>query len=318
MPLSDLKWNRLLGEIEDRQVLPIVGSEAVTYEADGARTNFFRLLARELAVKLEIDDQKLPPNYQLEDVVYSYLSTSRPDPDEPYITVREIIEQGAWDTPGALRDLAGITSFDVYVSTTFDGFLERAINEVRFRAVRRTRPFSFCRTSKAQDLPADYQPSYDSGTPSPDVPAVYYLFGKIGPLRDYSLREEDLLQCFHRMHFLGQRPPNLFDLFRTRSLLLLGCGFPGWLTRFFLAAARGDLLFTSGARGIFADSSCPSDRSLVLFLERRQMTVYENGDTLAFIAELRRRWDERNPPLQPGSAPSIPAATRRTKFLFIS
>jgi hypothetical protein len=316
MPFSDRQWKRLLVEIEDRQVLPVVGSETLVYESNGVRTNFSTLLARELAIRLDPSGEEFSPQWQLEDIVQAYLKKPNSDPSEPYAIVREIVSQSQLPIPECLLTLASIGSFDVFVSTTFEGFLQRAIDQVRFLPARRTVGLSFCRTSQPQDVPAGYMANTDPAAP-PGPPVVYHLFGRIGPLLDYSLREEDLLQCFHKMLFLGQRPPNLFDLFRTRSLLLIGCSYPGWLTRFFLTGARGESLFTNGVRGLVADSSSPGDHRLVLFLERRQMPVYQEGDAVQFIRELSRRWNLAHPPPDPGAPPARPEPVR-DKFVFIS
>jgi hypothetical protein len=91
---------------------------------------------------------------------------------------------------------------------------------------------------------------------------------------------------------------------RTRTLLLLGCGFPGWLTRFFLAAAKGETLLTDGVRGVMADSRSGSDQSLILFLERRHTLVYTEG-AAAFIADLNKRWMDAHPLEK--AVPTIPA-----------
>lgn len=44
-----------------------------------------------------------------------------------------------------------------------------------------------------------------------------------------------------------------YDLRQAKSLMPLGCGFPVWLARFLLRAAKGEQFFAHGGRGLIAD-----------------------------------------------------------------
>jgi hypothetical protein len=70
----------------------------------------------------------------------------------------------------------------------------------------------------------------------------------------------------------------------------LGCGFSSWLTRFFLAVARGDKLFQDGMPGHLADNNVGSDRGLIGFLERKKTSVYTQGGPVQFVSELAAHW----------------------------
>ena len=111
---------------------------------------------------------------------------------------------------------------------------------------------------------------------------------------DYALTEEDP-RYGHRLQSRDLRPPNLFDLLKSRHLLILGCSLPGWLARFTLRASKGDPLLTQGARGsVVADRASRADRDFAMFLERRKVWVYEEGDAVHFVADLRQRWEARS------------------------
>ncbi len=279
--------------------MPVIGPEAIPVPVEGQTVPLHRYMAAELARRLDVP---FANGSSLDDVIAHYLEQPDADRDEVFFAVRQILGAQQWPAPEPLRQLAAIRNFDVFVSISYDGLLEKALNEVRFQGAPRTRSFAYTLLSEPADLPGEYKPAYASNEASPPEPAVYHILGKLNPARDYAIWEEDFLRFAHRLQSRDFRPPNLFDVLRTRSLLLLGCGFPGWLTRFFLAAAKGEALFSEGARGLVADSSCENDPSLVLFLERRRTGVFTEGGATSFIEELHRRWMESHPPAAPSDA----------------
>ena len=81
-------------------------------------------------------------------------------------------------TPKPLSQLAKMTRFKLYVTTTFDLMAERAIDEERFSGQRQTLVFSYAPNDK-QDLPREFNRL--------NRPAVFHLmgtaFGHPGKLR---------------------------------------------------------------------------------------------------------------------------------------
>jgi hypothetical protein len=103
------------------------------------------------------------------------------------------------------------------------------------------------------------------------------------------------------LHSLGgpKRPELLFDVFKDKNkdLLLLGCNFPDWLTRFFLrllSEERLDRRRGSDRVEFIADHETPTDSNLVVFLRNARVELYEGTSAVAFVKELYRRWKEGN------------------------
>lgn len=327
-----MKWNSLLEAIEFHRVVPIVGPELSVIECDGERMTLYDAVARELIRELEWTDETPPAGSSLETVVRQYLRDPDNEPRRLYFSVHKIVNRAkAWPTPEPLRQLASVFHFDVFVTISFDSLLEQAVNEVRFGGVDKTltRIYSIARPlGEDDDLPLAYKAEYKEDDVVPASPAVYHLFGKAGPVEnDYTLREEDLLHFCQRLQSGDRRPSNLFDLLNGRDLLLLGSGFPGWLTRFFLTTAKQGLMFSGFPRplksGILADRLSPSDEQLILFLERNDAVLYPE-DSVQFVAELSRRWKERFPegtgptPSADAVAPAPNTAEVRENQIFIS
>ena len=299
-----MKWSSLLEAIEYRRVVPIVGPELSIVGGGEERTTLYDVVARELIRRLEWNDEPPAASSDLNTVVREYLRDPENNPRSLYLNVDKIVNRpAAWPTPEPLRQLASILHFDVFVTISFDTLLEQAVNEVRFGGVDKTltRIYSISRPldKDGDDLPLAYQAEYKDQSEVPPCPAVYHLFGKAGPVEnDYTLREEDLLLFCQRLQSKDRRPENLFDLLNGRDLLLLGSGFPGWLTRFFLATAKQGQMFSGFPRplksGILADRLSPKDEQLVFFLERNEAVVYAE-DAAQFVGELYRRWSEKFP-----------------------
>jgi hypothetical protein len=106
----------------------------------------------------------------------------------------------------------------------------------------------------------------------------------------------------------------LFDQLRDSHLLLIGCSFPDWLTRFFLRTLRRERLGMDRDRyEAVADDRTNTDRSLVLFLQDCRIQVYPRGGTSEFIAELASQLSSQPrasepQPARPPSAASVPSA----------
>jgi hypothetical protein len=265
-------------------VIPIIGPELLVLGEESGQFTLYEYVAKQLVSRLSLDVERLPGGYSLLEVTSLFCQDPRNRADELYYETREILAGRSWPAPEPLRQLAAITHFDLFVSTTFDSLLELALNQVRFQGAARTRTICYSEKRRVEDIPPESERGH---------PTVYQLFGKLDSTGDYGITEEKIVEFTHRLQSRDLRPQNLFDALQSNSLLVLGCGFPGWLARFFLRAAKGELLFSQGARGVLADGAAASDPEFVMFLERRQTTIYCQGNAVQFTAELHRRWMDK-------------------------
>jgi hypothetical protein len=309
---TERNWRNLLTDIEARQVIPMVGQELLVLPDTGK--TLYETVALELIARLGLDKDRLPESYSLQDVTSLYLQDPANAAEDLHYEAREILSGRSWPTPEPLKKLAAITHFDLLVSVTIDSLLEQALNEVRFNGAKSTRSLAYSEKSQVQDIP----PADDA----PGAPTVFQLFGKLNATGDYAITEEKVLEFSHRMQSRDMRPKNLFDAFRVKNFLALGCSFPGWLARFFLRASKGDQLYTQGSRGVIADRSSKTDQDLVMFLERRKTAIYTQGDAPAFVDELHRRWTEqfggKQAPEPTAPAPLLDAADFKVDSVFLS
>ncbi len=139
-------------------------------------------VAEKLAARLNVDIAQLPQPYTLNDVICWFLA-ARGRREEAYVRMRSIIKDANFEPPAALRHLAAITDFDLFVSTTFDPLLENAINLERFNGAPSTDVLSYA-PNRVADLPTERERL--------QRPVVYHLFGKVSASPTYVISDEDL------------------------------------------------------------------------------------------------------------------------------
>ena len=106
---------------------------------------------------------------------------------------------------------------------------------------------------------------------------MFNIFGRSGTAADFVVTDEDLLEFVHVLHTGDRRPRMLFDALRDYNLLLLGCSFPDWLTRFFVRVISDmRLLEPRSTLETIVDDATPRNEDLVVFLRRAKISVFPN------------------------------------------
>src|SRR6476620_8233512 len=124
-------WDDLLKHIEERRVVPIIGPDLLRVQTDRGLRPLYEWLAEKLAARLAVDISGLPQPLTLNDVMCCFLA-QHGRREEAYTRLRSILREVHFEPPLALRQLAQITDFDLFVTTTFDPLLEQAINIERY------------------------------------------------------------------------------------------------------------------------------------------------------------------------------------------
>jgi hypothetical protein len=282
-------WDRLLDSLSERSVIPIVGPDLLQVEIDGTTTLLDHYLARRLALiyRLSLDD--LPPERALNYVVCQ-LTSLRKDRFAICDDIFQIMKEANFRPSKPLRQLAEITDFNLFVTTTFDSLLEKAINEARFGNAPGAVSIAYS-PKRVDDLPT----TKDKLT----KPTVYHLMGKLSATGAYVISDEDLLEQVCDLQSPSRRPERLFDELKRNHLLILGEDYSDWLVRIFLRTAKGGRLSLSATQGFFeilADSRSHRDPGLVSFLVHfsSQTRVFGARGAVEFVDELWNRWRERN------------------------
>ena len=282
--LDDDAWDDLINYIEERRVIPIVGPELLRVETESGPRLLHEWMAEKLAAKLAVDTSRLPEAYTLNDVVCWFLSTHGRREDT-YTRMRSVLREATFPPPIALRQLAQITDFDLFVTTTFDSLLEQAINAERFDGAQSTEAIAYV-PNRVADLPAERDQL--------QRPVVYHMFGRCSASPTYVISDEDTLEFVCALQSEHLTPEKLFHELEHSHLLLIGSNFSNWLARLFLRMAKRRRLSDPRDVGeVLADDHSERDVRLMTFLQQVSVRtrVYDGAEQ--FVAELHRRWMAR-------------------------
>lgn len=296
-------WDDLLAHLRERVLLPVVGPLAVTVR-DGARElPLNQLIAERLAQRQGLDPTLAAGG--LDAVVRNVLrERGRDRQDRLYRIVNDLLTEAASEPSAALRQLAAITDFQVFVSTSFDSLLAQALDDVRGGMGAPTQQYGFAPNQGTESQQRQAQPPGDG-------PVVFKLFGEASSLPQYAIHDEDTLEWLHALLSETARLPDWIERpIKEQPLLLLGCRLPDWVGRFLMRMASttrlslgqkqffivgDDLALNADLAGFFSTFCSPSS------VQVAQMPAAD------FIAELHRRWRARQP--APTALPAAPDGT---------
>jgi len=282
--LDDDAWEDLLNFIEEKRVIPIVGPELLRVETDTGPRLLYDWLAEKLAGRLNVDARTLPSPYTLNDVVCQFLA-SRGRREEAYTRLRTILRETTFATPPALKQLAQITDFDLFVTTTFDPLLEQALNAERFGGAASTEVIAYS-PNRVADLTVEREQQ--------QRPVIYHLLGRLSASPTYVISDEDTLEFICALQSEHLTPEKLFHELEHNHLLLIGGNFSNWLARFFLRMAKRRRLSDPRDVGeVLADDTSLRDGRLVSFLQQVSARTRMFDGAEKFVDELHRRWMHR-------------------------
>ena len=221
-----IPWDQLLTDIHKRQVLPIVGPALVTVDEGGHVQPLVDAIIPDFACEHGLAPE---PGMTLNEAACRLLERDGQGRRMAiYNTVTRLVaDRARAPVPQGLLDLAAITDFDVFVTTTFDGFLARALAQ--------TRPGWSLEKGRAVLHPTSV---VDVPQPLPGT-FLYHILGATDRHASFAIWEEDYMEYLAAL-LMGPQDnlKNLIGLLRNRSLLLIGSPFRDWFVRFFLFIAK--------------------------------------------------------------------------------
>ncbi|MFT3717309.1 toll/interleukin-1 receptor domain-containing protein [Pseudorhodoferax sp.] len=308
--MTESDWKRLLRQIRSGYVVPVIGPQLLA-DAAGASA-LQRVLAERLLDLHGVaagDRPALRPFRELNAAVSFLLAGRLAKPQALYVDVADLLDDLAGEPgmlPTPLRQLAEITDLRLFVCMTADGLLAEALRAARPRqALGEVVHAPRMPTDEWRDLPEDW-------STQPAGPAwVLYMFGRARPAPVYAIHDEDVLEYAHNVMARGSNVPvNFLRALQDRSLLMLGCGLPDWLGRFFLRLTNKDRLSEKTRHEwlIEAPRGAQAEDELATFLKSfsEDTECLEGPSPAAFVEELHRRWlaEQQPAPAMPAAAPA--------------
>lgn len=302
--MSEEFWGNLLRHIRHQVLMPVVGPDVTVVKTGDTEQKLSTFIGQRLAETYGLD---LSPGMTTDDAVAAFLrERGRDYVDDLYGAIDDIIVE-LDPTPGkALQDLAAIDDLRVFVSTTPDRMLAKAVNEVRFSGEPRTReiPFSPLKSTPEQEQIAQRAAQSDT--------VVLNLFGQTASTPEYAIHEEDRLEWIHALLTEPTSLPDWLDYqLKNRPMLFIGCEIPDWFGRFLLRLSSDKRLSLRDNPFFFVSTS--REPSLSSFFEtycRGSLVRQLEMEPTEFAAELRTRWEARRPKVPPPSPGPIDTPRR--------
>jgi TIR domain/SIR2-like domain len=304
--MNDSAWNRLFQKIQENNVVPIIGWRLLV-AADG-KTSLQSQVAKRLLEDCGKDpDVPLPAFRELSEAVGMLRASV--DAQDLYDMVNDAIRKAmpveSKEIPKPIQQLAEISGFRLFVTLTPDDLLARTLR--KRRAVNEIVHSPNLPTSEGKDLPKDWKET-------PGTVQLLYLFGKSRSAPMFAIHDEDVLEYAHNVISHGSQVPiGFLAELQQRNLLLVGCNFPDWVTRFFLRATNLRRLSEKDRRAWLIEPM-PPEESLTVFLRSysKETEILSQDPPVDFVAEMHRRWLEAygggRPPVEPEQAPQPPSA----------
>jgi TIR domain/SIR2-like domain len=307
-------WDDLLGHLKDRALLPVIGPELVTVQDGERRVTLSQLLGERLAERYQLAGSNGPPG--LDDAVGAYLGGNR-DSQRLYRVVNDLVADVNPLPSPALCQLSEISDFRLFVSTTFDSLLTRALNETRFGGEPRARDLWFSPNQSTAEQQEHAKPPRDDET------VVFRLFGKGSSTPSYALHDEDVLEWLHTLLTDTARLPEwLVYRLKESPMLFIGCQLSDWVGRLLTRMTSRNRLSLANKPFFIVGESIARYPGLTAFFRTfaggARVQVLE-ADPVAFVGELHARWAKSRPaPVAADRDALPPAGENRKGGIFIS
>ena len=276
------KWERLFDALEQNKIIPVLGRGLLVNENN---EDFYSHVALQLLKLYDISPTSLKFTLTLNNVAI-FLINQIKDPHEIKNKVNKIIEQGNYEIPQAIKQLVKIDHLRLFLSTTFDSFLIKAIKN--HRGPEKIKSLSFSYFSEPEDI-IGYEKMLNN-----NISSCLQLFGKANRVSDFVIMDEDLLEYIIRFYSLkSDKLTNLFDVVRNNQLLFIGCYFPDWLGKFFIRAlTKTRFMSVDQPIKYLSDDIDLRNIGYTYFLENYKGFVF-NLNPLQFVDQLYKRWSDK-------------------------
>lgn len=291
-------------------VVPILGPDLLLVDGPAGREPIYTALTRTLARDYGLDAIAREPAPTLERLFGEAKRAGHPvhefESDVAEAVLRLEREEPAIE---ALRLLAPVEWFRLFLSLTPDGLLRRALDVARFGGRPRTIERAY-RLSDWEDVTREELRA--------ETPIVYHLLGRAVALPDhFAVTEADAVEFFHHLQQPERQPRNLLDHLREKDLLVLGADLPDWLLRFLVRVGRGHPIRQPRRREEYMVQRDAPAPSLVYFLGSHAPETHCVGmDPLEPVRALYAAWATEHG--DAASAPDPDDALRPGRYVFIS
>jgi len=288
--MDDEFWERLLDRIENGEVVPVVGPGAVTFGTGDEL--LYPWLAQRLPADLVPPLVLDTPPQDLQGVVDAQRARNQPV-DRIYRQLHKVVSDPNLRPGATLQALADIEKFKLFISTTFDPLLLRAVVSASPGGRPEQMHGATTLRQACPDLPQEWQRL--------EHPFVYQILGRAQPVRDFVVWDDDMLPFLLLINEQLRQLPRLSEALKESHFLVLGVSLGDWLLRFFVQIVKRQRLSELASDLFVLERLEPGEREkVVVYFSRltKQIRILpiEPG---AFVHELHRLWRQRVPARRP-------------------
>jgi hypothetical protein len=292
-------WDDLLAHVRQRELIAITGPDLNSVTVDGAQRTLTEIIAGRL---VERYSDISPSRMTMGEAVAAFIREhGRERAARLYRIVNDIIAEVEDQPCAPLRTLVAITDLTLFVSTTPDRMLAKAINDVRFDGRQLARELTF-----SPNQPTSVQ-ARNMLAPVESDSTVVRLFGHATSTPQFALHDEDLLEWLHALlSDSGSLPDWIAFALKHQPLLFIGCEIPDWLGLFLLRLASSTRVWTEEKQFFFVASPKTEQPWLTSFSSTycRENRVQELWmEPSEFVAELHSRWQAHAKVVTGGARP---------------
>lgn len=296
-----MNWETFLDNIAAGKIIPVIGDNlSLVKNEKGVPIPLYHYIAEELTRKLNI-----PYTGQ----TISELDLANPLGNIPTTihTIYSNIDKDRFLTK-PLEQLADITDFKFYVSTTIDDLLVNALLKERKLNAPDLEVIDY--SLQQQSEPVSIEPLVEKKQVT-----VFNLLGSLGELTECAVNEEEMLEHFISITCKQKRHAQV-DYFlrqaKNKIFLFIGCDYPDWFMRFVIRILTNERFRHRNLSDYIVNddcTKCPELNRFLSYFKKNIIVIKENerGNTQAFIDEFHERWTE--------NVKSIPPRFEGTVFL---
>lgn len=287
---DNARWQRLLDEIDNGNVIPVIGPDMLVApkisESDNKMENLHQQLISYIAAQTGVKTHPRTFSQLVYDDNYRHIVRNKEDQIYNLLfqilsNVHQIAEINSTPSP-LLADLLSTKKFPFVITTSFTPIVENAMKDV----------WGNVNVLNFNNNPSDSIPERGGDIKTANdlmQPTVYYMFGKFCGNKDrYVVTDSDMMTfCSSWISGHGV-PKNLTETLKKKYLLILGNNYSDWLFRFVWFGLRSttsdmksDIVVNEGAEDSFKQ-----------FLDRLETFYQENPAEV--IKRIKKDVEERS------------------------
>lgn len=276
------QWDELLNRMKWGNVIPVIGQGLYRVETGSQHNKDVRLydyladrLSEEYGLQLPI-----VANHRFAAAALEFLKRK----PNRYVELSRFLMEEITHTrlipASPLMKLAGIKSFEMFITTAYDDFLTVSLRKHRRAKVSK---IAYGGVEKRSRL--DINDLFDYRN-NPRQILVYHILGHIKENSFPAYTESDIMESMLELKkdMESQHQNRLFWKLQSSCLLFLGCGFDDWLSRFFIRImSNQEFQFSRGKQFVefvgddFSNRKDPFNE-LPMFLKEHHIQVFHcNG-----------------------------------------